>query len=382
MKSNENFFGSFGKTAWSFYFTSNSFLNIAYGAVRSGKTIVATYRFLKFILNSSENKFLICGKSRDTIWRNVLYDFTKILDIYNIQYVYNYINGQLIFEDNIIFIIGLNDEKATDKLKGLTVAGALLDEATTVPRSSFDMLLTRCSLPDSKIFCTTNPDSPYHWLYTDYIDNSSLDEKYIKCWKFLIEDNPNLSEKYIETMKQLNSHSSAHYKRYILGEWVAAEGRIYEGFTEENIIKVNDLPDDFDRVDVGCDYGVSAPNCFLLVGVKFYEEGNKYYVLDEVYFDPERKGYSQTDSERVDDVLQLLDDYGLLNSQDRKSVIYIPHDAASLKEELYRRNKNKEGKLMFLTTTFKPNSSEGTGVIDCINIINNLCNQNKLLVCE
>lgn len=62
MKSNENFFGSFGKTAWSFYFTSNSFLNIAYGAVRSGKTIVATYRFLKFILNSSENKFLIVEK--------------------------------------------------------------------------------------------------------------------------------------------------------------------------------------------------------------------------------------------------------------------------------------------------------------------------------
>ena len=52
------------------------------------------------------------------------------------------------------------------------------------------MVLTRCSLPGSKVFCTTNPDSPYHWLYTDYITNEPLLESgYVKTWKFLIEDN-------------------------------------------------------------------------------------------------------------------------------------------------------------------------------------------------
>ena len=40
-----------------------------------------------------------------------------------------------------------------------------------------------------------------------------------------------------------------------------AEGRIYEYFNEDNII--DEVPDSVDRLDIGCDYGVSAPNCFF-----------------------------------------------------------------------------------------------------------------------
>lgn len=210
------------------------------------------------------------------------------------------------------------------------------------------MVLTRCSLPDSKVFCTTNPDSPYHWLYTDYITNKNLlDSSYVKTWKFLIEDNPHLSKEYIDQMKQVNSKSSAHYRRNILGEWAMAEGRVYEYFNEDNIITFDEVPDSVDRLDIGCDYGVSAPNCFLVVATVFNETGNYYYVLDEVYYDPEVKGYSQTDSERIKDVLSLRDKWDFPEDD---GVLYLPHDATSLKEEA---NKHYN-ELKMVVEPFKP----------------------------
>ena len=55
--------GNFGEVAFNYFDNSDSFLNIAYGAVRSGKTIVATFRFLEHVFRSEHDKFLICGKS-------------------------------------------------------------------------------------------------------------------------------------------------------------------------------------------------------------------------------------------------------------------------------------------------------------------------------
>lgn len=53
-------------------------------------------------------------------------------------YKYNKINGKLTIDDKVIYLIGLNNEKVTDKIKGLTIGGAYIDEVTTVPRSAFD----------------------------------------------------------------------------------------------------------------------------------------------------------------------------------------------------------------------------------------------------
>ena len=40
-----------------------------------------------------------------------------------------------------------------------------------MPQSFFQMLLSRLSPEGARLYGTTNPDSPYHWLKTDYLDN-------------------------------------------------------------------------------------------------------------------------------------------------------------------------------------------------------------------
>ena len=168
-------------------------------------------------------------------------------------------------------------------------------------------------------------------------------------------------------MKHVNSKSSVHYQRNILGEWAMAEGKIYEYFNEDNIITYSDIPTHFDRLDIGCDYGVSDPNCFILVGTVFNETGNYFYCLDEIYYDPEVKGYSQTDSERVKDLINLKNKWNI-----KKGVVYLPHDAASLKEEANRHYHE----LKMVVEPFKPDT------LECISVIQDLTFNNHLLVHE
>jgi len=54
-------------------------------------------------------------------------------------------------------------------------------------------VLNRRSLDESKLFATTNPDSPAHWLKTDFIDRLR-DLPDWRRYHFMIDDNPSLSD--------------------------------------------------------------------------------------------------------------------------------------------------------------------------------------------
>ena len=121
---------------------------------------------MDFIATSEHDKFLMTGKTRDTLERNVIEDIIRMIDG-KIYYEYNKFDGYLIIGDKKIYLVGFNDEGATDKIRGMTVGGWYADEAATAPESAIKMAINRCSLPGAKIFWTMNPDSPYHYIYKE-----------------------------------------------------------------------------------------------------------------------------------------------------------------------------------------------------------------------
>ena len=341
-------YGLFSEKALDFIDNSDAFLNILHGSVRSSKTTNVDVRWLDFIAESPHNKFLMTGKTRDTLERNVIEDLISMIDG-RIYYDYNKYDGYLYIGDKKMVLVGLNDEGATDKLRGMTVGGWYADEAATSPESAIKMAINRCSLPGAKIFWTMNPDSPYHYIFREYINNKELKEKgIVKVWHFTLEDNPNLSEEYIEQLKLLYSNSQLQYKRYILGEWVIAEGAIYDKFIEsENTFT---KPPRIDEINICCDYGVSTVTTFGVMGIhKDEKEGNSYYLLDETYYDAEVKGVTQSDDERVEDIIKLQDKYNLT----KINTLYLPHDAASLKTSC-----EKDKRIKMKVETYAPNTYE------------------------
>src|SRR5690606_4293976 len=137
--------------------------------------------------------------------------------------------------------------------RGMTLAGAYGDEVTLWPESFFTMLLSRLSVPGAQFFGTTNPDSPGHWLKKRYLDRA--DELSLRRFRFTLADNPALDPAYVEALKR--EYTGLWYRRYILGEWVAAEGAIYDMFDPDRHV-ARELPEIL-HWWVGVDYGTTNP---------------------------------------------------------------------------------------------------------------------------
>lgn len=345
--------GAFSPKALSFLYESDAFINIAQGSVRSGKTIAATFRFLIFLLESDYNEFMISGKTRDTIERNIIRDLIHMIDG-NLNYNYNKFDNTILIEDKLISLIGFNDEGSTERVRGMTVGGWYADEITSAPKSTVEMAISRCSVKGAKMFWTMNPQSPYHYIYTNYITNQELIKSgTVKTWHFTLDDNLHLSKDYVDELKRVYRNSPINYKRYILGEWVIAEGAIYDMF-DENIHVINNIPP-CDEINICCDYGVSTVTTFGVMGIQRNETiGNTYYLIEETYYDAQQEGVAQSDSERVEDLIRLQDKYGL----GRRNTIYLPHDAASLKIQC-----RKDKRVKMKVRTYKPDTFKDISTI-------------------
>lgn len=347
-KNNQTFeYGLFSEKALDFIANSNAWINIAHGSVRSSKTVNCNVRWLHYILQSPHSEFLMSGKTSKTLERNVIKPFRKMLNNEGLRHDYSRYTQELTVEDKTIYCMGFNDEEAVDVIAGMTVGGWYADEIARCPKSAVEMAISRCSLDGALMFWNTNPDSPYHYIYKNYINNSELKEAgTVKTWRFLLEDNPNLSPSYVEELKRVNSKSEVFYKRNILGQWVIAEGAIYDMFNEKT--HVFKTPPEIHEINICCDYGVSTVTTFGVMGIHKDElRGNSYYLLEETYYDKEDMGVAQSDSERVDDIVRLQNKYHLT----RPSTIYLPHDASSLKTAC-----EKDERIVMRVDTYTPDT--------------------------
>lgn len=298
---------------------SNAKINIWEGAVRSGKTYVSLWRFLKELTYGPPGEYCIIARTYDSFKRNV---FPQIERMIGIDAKYYSGKRELHIWGKTIHIIGANDERAELKLRGPTFMGAYVDEATIIPESAFKMLVSRCAMGGARIFATTNPDSPYHWLKRDYL----TDNPDVKAWQFTLNDNPQLEEEERSYLKR--QYKGLWYQRFIEGRWVQAEGSIYDFF--DPVHHVIQFPSSSaTHYVVGVDYGTSNPCAFILVGF------NKDYfpniwVEDEYYFDSKIHQRQKTDVEYGEDLKRFIANRPI-------KAVYIDPSAASFKLELQKQ---------------------------------------------
>ena len=133
----------------------------------------------------------------------------------------------------------------------MTLAGAYVDELTQIPFDFYKMLLSRLSVKNAKLYATTNPDTPTHWVKEHLIDNDEIDKQ---VWHFTLDDNEILkkeNKEYFDNLKrEYQSMGGVFYERFILGLWVLAEGLIYKQFANnsEMFIKEEAVDDFIEKV--------------------------------------------------------------------------------------------------------------------------------------
>ena len=225
--------------------------NIKEGATRSGKTHMDYYVIPKRIrrVAGREGLIVLLGNTKGTLTRNIIDPLQSMYGTRLVSSIRSDNTADLFGEK--CYCLGADKVSQVDRLRGSSISYCYGDEVVTWNEEVFGMLKSRLDKPWSCFDGTCNPEGRQHW-FKKFLDSDAD----IYRLKFTLDDNPTLDPKFVENLKK-EYMGSVYYDRYILGNWVNAEGIIYRKF--------NDRPEDFiiDGIDgldlvfatVGVDFG-------------------------------------------------------------------------------------------------------------------------------
>lgn len=270
------------------------------GAVRSGKTLCMGLSFFWWAMARFRGRqFGLCAKTLGGLRRNLLSGLLPVLREMGFECTertaQNLLRVRFGRRENTFYLFSGKDEGSAALIQGITLAGVLLDEVALMPRSFVEQACARCSVSGSKLWFSCNPEGPGHWFYREWIQKCR--ERRALYLHFTMEDNPTLSPEVIR--RYADTFSGAFYHRFILGEWVAAEGRVYDFFDEDYL---RDPPEgEMEQWCISCDYGTVNPASFGLWG----RRDGVWYRVKEYYYDAKAHQRQKTDGEYAQDLRRL-----------------------------------------------------------------------------
>ena len=225
--------------------------NVKSGATRSGKTYMDYYLIPMRIRQcvGLDGLVFILGNTKGTLQRNLIEPLRCIW------------GGDLVSDirsDNTAVLFGekcycLGADKVTqvDRLRGSSVKYCYGDEVVTWNEEVFIMLKSRMDKPYSIFDGTCNPEGRQHWFRKFLDSDADIYEQ-----KYTLDDNPFNPPEFVENLKKEYA-GTVYYNRYILGEWVNAEGLIYRDFADDPARFVIDSLNGLDTAfaTVGVDFG-------------------------------------------------------------------------------------------------------------------------------
>ena len=271
------------------------------GAVRSGKTLSMGLGFFCWAMSSFDGEqFALGGKTILSLRRNVLHEVLPRLRRMGMSVRERRSENTLTLRcegrENTFYLIGGKDEGSAALIQGATFAGVLLDEVALMPRSFVEQALARCSVEGAKLWFNCNPENPSHWFYREWICRA--EERRMLYLHFTMADNPSLSPAMRERYER--RYAGAFYRRFVLGEWTVAQGRIYDFFEREQFVKP--APEGLERWCVSVDYGTANPCSMGLWG----KRDGVWYRTAEDYYASRETGVQLTDQEYVQRLRQLV----------------------------------------------------------------------------
>ena len=295
------------------------------GAVRSGKTLAMGLSFFLWGMICFDGaRFGVCGKTIASLRRNVLSEILPRMERLGATWKERRSENVVIVRfrghENRFYIFGGRDESSASLIQGITFAGILLDEVALMPQSFVEQACARCSVAGSRLWFNCNPAGPGHWFYKSWI----LQAKQRKCLRlhFTMEDNPSLTEAIRQRYQRL--YTGVFYRRFILGQWAQAEGRVYDFFEPEMVKPAPAGP--FTQWYISCDYGTVNPTSMGLWGCS----DGVWYRVKEFYFNSREAMRQMTDEEYALALKKLAGERTV-------TAVIVDPSAASFIEVLRRR---------------------------------------------
>lgn len=306
-------------------------VNLLHGPIRTSKTVGMSGAFTAWAQIGWENaRFLLASKTMQQVREALLPEIRTWCGDVDAPITERHGLKQVKIGTNTFVLADAFNLDSTDKIRGLTFAGAWLNEATLLPDEFLDVVLDRCHLEHSKVWLDTNPDSPLHPIYVRWVHGHESDDLEWTGGKTLalvfrgkFADNPSLPADYEAQLR--DRHSGLYLARMVDGEWVIAQGLVYSAFDAE--LHVREPPDsDPDMLLLGVDPGQATTTHATLFGLW----GETYWALDEYRWDVVEHGAQREYHEHIAGIETML--AGRL-----PRLIYADPEDSVMRHELGRR---------------------------------------------
>lgn len=238
------------REVWRNTILDNHRWNISYGATRSGKTYLDYFKIPRRLERcTGDGLILLLGNTQQTLERNILAPMRKMYGVGLVGDIRRGVNQVRLFGHDV-YALGAEKINQVSKIQGAGFEYVYGDEITTWNRNVFDMLKSRLDKAHSCFDGTCNPEAPTHW-FKEFLESDAD----IYAQKFSIDDNPFLDPTFVANLKKEYA-GTVLFDRYILGNWVAAEGAIYKHFADnpERYI-IDEVPKGLVFATIGIDFG-------------------------------------------------------------------------------------------------------------------------------
>ena len=279
--------------------------NLLYGGSRSGKTALLCGCVMDRALAAHGSRHLIVRKESTAAKRSIVKDtFPKIWGLkYNDAPVPEWKDKDgyyLLPNGSEIWIGGLNDEKAMERILGNEYSTIYVNEASEVLYPAFLLLRSRlaqvCTTIANKpltqrLYADLNPTTRMHWTYRlwregiDPQDETPINrEQYAYTVINPYDNQENLSGDYLADLESLPERQK---KRFLLGEYVADDDNALwrrEYFHRSVLKEDGDWPVEMVRIVVAVDPAVSnntGSDETGIIAVGLGKDGNAYVLEDE-----------------------------------------------------------------------------------------------------
>lgn len=279
-----------------FFRNANKRWNIKTGATRSGKTFMDLYLIPKRIraVAGLPGRIFILGNTKGTLQRNIIEPLQEIWGDKLVSSIRSDNKAMMFGEE--VYCLGASKITAVDLFRGSSVKYCYGDEVVTWHEQAFNMMKSRLDRSYSKCDLTCNPEGKLHW-FKQFIDSDA--DMY--CQQYKIDDNPFNDPEFVANLKKEYA-GTVYYDRYILGEWVNAEGIVYSMYNEAEHV----TDEQFEMLPVyyvSCDYGTQNATVFLL----WHKIADGRWLCEREYYYSGRNSIKQkTDEQYCDDLETFL----------------------------------------------------------------------------
>ncbi|GEM_PF-5265867 len=249
------------------------------GGAGNGKSMACLAEAVYFCIKYPGNIWLIGRHSYLELKDTVLPMLRQLLS--DIPYIFHSTDMRLTLANGSeLRLRSLENKHAVGKLKGQTLGGAFIDEATEVDEEAYRILKDRLRLPGvpHRLLLATNPAGFLNWVYCRFHQETDSDTGYISAATF---DNPHLPADYLHDRTALAETDPLYYKRMVLGEWGDYEGLVYPTFSYQRHVWARSMvPNRYSAYYIGIDWGAENPCAIVLIGVDY---DKSLFILEEYY---------------------------------------------------------------------------------------------------